>query len=112
MRPSAVTVNNAPFTLPLPGRSRANMTSFTKLEVHIVSQRHERKTEPRPESTCIKNAKFLKSRLCQISSAQRKVALGVLSRRVGVNWALTENVFSATRLQNDDARDGSRYKQA
>jgi len=37
---------------------------------------------------------------------------GVLSRRVGVNWALTENVFSATRLQNDDARDGSRYKQA
>jgi len=35
--------------------ARENMRSFTKLEIHNVSQRRQRKSEPRPQATCTEN---------------------------------------------------------
>jgi len=44
----------------LSGRLWANMTSFTKPEVHNVLQCHQRRTEPRPQVTSTEN--FVKFR--------------------------------------------------
>jgi len=48
-----VTLSRRPiaFASPLPGRLCANMTSSTKPEVHNVTQRHQRTTEPRSRAT-------------------------------------------------------------
>jgi len=44
---------------------KKNVTSSTKPEVHNVSQRRQKRTEPRPQGTCIKCVYVVNSRIVQ-----------------------------------------------
>jgi len=51
-----VTLSRRPAASPLPGRLSSSMTSFSKPEVlHTLSQRRQRRTEPRPRVTRSEN---------------------------------------------------------
>jgi len=47
-----------------------NMTSSIKPEVHNISQHHQRRTEPQPQATCIKNLCYLAMRFLVYVSKQ------------------------------------------
>jgi len=63
------------------------MTSSVKPEVHNVLQRCQRKTEPRPQTTCIKIlVKFgcVVLELCEQTNRQTDILITILCKSTGV----------------------------